>query len=61
MWFQLNENTRISAITPVGESEIQIITNILGQGGFGATRTIFNGIKPDQEIILALLETRLGS
>ena len=36
MWFKLNEDTRISVRTSVGESESKLIKNSLGQGSFGA-------------------------
>ena len=36
LWYKLNENTRISIRTSVGESESKLIKNSLGQGSFGA-------------------------
>jgi hypothetical protein len=36
LWFQLNEDTRISVRTSVGESDSKLIKNSLGQGSFGA-------------------------
>ena len=36
LWYKLNEDTRISVRTSVGESESKLIKNSLGQGSFGA-------------------------
>ena len=36
LWFKLNFRTRISIITPVGETEHKTIMNGIGQGSFGA-------------------------
>ena len=36
LWFKLNEDTRISVRTSVGESDSKLIKNSLGQGSFGA-------------------------
>ena len=36
LWFKLNEDTRISVRTSVGESDSKLIKNSLGQGLFGA-------------------------
>ena len=36
LWFKLNEDTRISGRTSVGESDSKLIKNSLGQGSFGA-------------------------
>ena len=35
MYTKLNENTRISVLTPVGDSNRAVIPNSLGQGSFG--------------------------
>ena len=37
LWFKLNEDTRISVRTSVGESDSKLIKNSQGQGSFGAT------------------------
>ena len=36
LWHKLNENTRISVITSVGETKSENITDSIGQGSFGA-------------------------
>ena len=36
MWYKLNEDTRISVRTSVGESDSKLIKNSVGQGSFGA-------------------------
>ena len=36
MWFKLNNQTKISVLTPVGETEQATIMNGIGQGSFGA-------------------------
>ena len=36
MWFKLNCKTRISVVTPVGESDAARFFDSIGQGSFGA-------------------------
>ena len=36
LWYKLNENTRISVKTSVGESDSAIVPNTIGQGSVGA-------------------------
>ena len=36
MWFHLNNRTKISVLTPLGETEQATIMNSIGQGSFGA-------------------------
>ena len=36
LWFKLNENTKISVITSVGESDKATVVDSIGQGSFGA-------------------------
>ena len=36
MWFKLNNRTRISILTPVGETDSATIINGIGQGSFAA-------------------------
>ena len=36
IWFKLNDNSRISIITPVGEPDSALIKNSMGQVSFGA-------------------------
>ena len=36
MWFKLNNRTRISILTPLGETNNATIMNGIGQGSFGA-------------------------
>ena len=36
MWFKLNNRTRISILTPVGETDSATIMNGIGQGSFAA-------------------------
>ena len=36
MWFKLNNRTRISILTPVGETDTATIYNGIGQESFGA-------------------------
>ena len=36
MWFKLNNKTRISILTPLGETEGATITNGIGQGSFAS-------------------------
>ena len=36
MWFMLNNKTKISVLTPLGETDQATIMNGIGQGSFGA-------------------------